>query len=133
MRAAYLEGQSIAALARDHGVSRGAIGTAVADLLPEHVTADDPVPVPEVPLTLDMPGKVADFLRATDLDDAERAALDHGQAVRSGTGYTLRVTAVLALHRQLLDRCQSLDGAGAIPAQRKARREFENRVSACAH
>ncbi|MGW1107988.1 hypothetical protein [Streptomyces sp. NPDC002540] len=41
-----------------------------------------------------MPGKVADFLRDTELDDAERAALDHGQAVRRGTGYTLRVTAV---------------------------------------
>ncbi|MEU2854536.1 recombinase family protein [Streptomyces syringium] len=133
VRAAYLGGQSIAALARDHGVSRGAIRTAVADLLPEHVTADNPVPAPELPITLDMPGKVADFLRATDLDDAERAALDHGQAVRRGTGYTLRVTAVPALHRQLLDRCQSLDGAGAIPAQRKARREFENRVSAFAH
>jgi hypothetical protein len=25
-----------------------------------------------------MPGEVADFLRATELDDAERAALDHG-------------------------------------------------------
>ncbi|WP_404951249.1 recombinase family protein [Streptomyces sp. ARC12] len=36
IRTAYLEGRSIAALARDHGVSRGAIRTAVADLLPEH-------------------------------------------------------------------------------------------------
>ncbi|MFB7248300.1 recombinase family protein [Streptomyces populi] len=34
VRTAYLEGRSIAALARDHGVSRGAIRTAVADLLP---------------------------------------------------------------------------------------------------
>ncbi|MET8517523.1 recombinase family protein [Streptomyces sp. NPDC005077] len=34
VRAAYLEGRSIAALARDHGVSRGAIRTAVADLMP---------------------------------------------------------------------------------------------------
>ncbi|MFF3950547.1 recombinase family protein [Streptomyces sp. NPDC001902] len=89
VRAAYLGGQSIAGLARDHHVSRGAIRTAVvADLLPEHVAADAPVPAPELPITLDMPGKVADFLRATELD-----------------------------------------GAGAIPAQRKARREYENRVS----
>ena len=36
VRTAYLEGRSIAALARDHGVSRGAIRTAVTDLLPEH-------------------------------------------------------------------------------------------------
>ncbi|MEU0255761.1 hypothetical protein ABZ299_25445 [Streptomyces sp. NPDC006184] len=37
-----------------------------------------------------------------------------------------------AVHRQLLDRCQVLDGVGAIPAQRKARREYETRVSALA-
>ncbi|MFE5302417.1 hypothetical protein [Streptomyces sp. NPDC056632] len=49
--------------------------------------------------------------------------------VRRGQGYTLRVTAVYAVHRQLLARCQSLDGAAAIPAQRKARREYENRVN----
>ncbi|MFF9425592.1 hypothetical protein [Streptomyces sp. NPDC014746] len=54
-------------------------------------------------------------------------------AVRRGQGYTLRVSAVPAVHRQLLARCQPLDGgqgAAAVPAQRKARREYENRVSA---
>jgi DNA invertase Pin-like site-specific DNA recombinase len=131
VRTAYLEGQSIAALAREHNVSRGAVRTAVADLLPEHV-ADEVAPAPELLVTLDMPGKVADFLRTTELDDAERAALDEGQAVRRGTGYSLRVTAVPAVHRQLLGRCQVLDGVGAIPAQRKACREYENRVSALA-
>ncbi len=60
VRAAYLGGQSIASLARDHHVSRGAIRTAVADLLPEHTTADPVPPAPELPVTLDMPGKVAD-------------------------------------------------------------------------
>ncbi|MFF3879052.1 hypothetical protein [Streptomyces sp. NPDC001978] len=50
--------------------------------------------------------------------------------VRRGLGYTLRVTAVPAVHRQLLDRCQPLDGTAAVPAQRKARREYENRVNA---
>ncbi|MBQ0971005.1 recombinase family protein [Streptomyces sp. RK31] len=129
VRTAYLEGRSIAALARDHGVSRGAIRTAVADLLPEYTAADQDAPAPELPVVLDMPGKVAAFLRTADLESAERAALDHGQAVRRGTGYTLRVTAVPSVHRQLLNRCQVLDGAGAIPAQRKARREYENRVS----
>ncbi|MET9700786.1 resolvase [Streptomyces sp. NPDC006529] len=133
MRAAYLEGRSIAALARDHGVSRGAIRTAVADLLPEHTAADPDAPAPELPVTLDMPGKVADLLHAAELEPAERAALDDGQAVRRGTGYTLRVSAVPAVHRPLLDRCQPLDGGRGVPtvpAQRKARREYENRVSA---
>ncbi|WP_281154693.1 recombinase family protein [Streptomyces sp. HYC2] len=134
VRTAYLEGRSIAALAREHGVSRGAIRTAVADLMPEHTTAGhEDAPAPELPVTLDMPGKVADFLRTTELEPAERAALDHGVTVRRGRGYTLRISAVPAVHRGLLARCQPLDGAHGlpvVPAQRKARREYENRVSA---
>ncbi|MFB1044369.1 recombinase family protein [Streptomyces chrestomyceticus] len=129
VRTAYVEGRSIAALARDHGVSRGAIRTAVAGLLPDHMASEEDVPAPELPVTLDMPGKVADFLRSAELDPVERTALDQGATVRRGQGYTLRVTAVPAVHHQLLARCQSLDGAPAVPAQRKARREYENRVS----
>ncbi|MEU7177336.1 MULTISPECIES: resolvase [Streptomyces] len=130
VKRSFLEGRCIAALARDHGVSRGAIRTAVADLLPDHTAAAPEAPVPGLPVTLDMPGKVADFLRAAELEPAERVALDEGQAVRRGTGYTLRVSAVPAVHRQLLDRCQILDGAAAVPARRKARREYGNRVGA---
>lgn len=40
VRTAYLDGRSIAALAREHDVSRGAIRTAVVDLMPEHTAAD---------------------------------------------------------------------------------------------
>ncbi|MEE4589618.1 MULTISPECIES: recombinase family protein [Streptomyces violaceusniger group] len=36
------------------------------------------VPAPELPVTLDMPGKVADFLRTAELGPAERAVLDQG-------------------------------------------------------
>ncbi|MFE2640867.1 hypothetical protein ACFXKF_40195 [Streptomyces scopuliridis] len=70
-----------------------------------------------------MPGKVADFLRAADLEPAERVALDQGVIVRRGQGYTLRLTAILAVRRGLLARCQPLDGGQAVPAvpaQRKA-------------
>ncbi|WP_411123849.1 recombinase family protein [Streptomyces sp. x-19] len=133
VRTAYLEGRSIAALARDHRGSRGAIRTAVADLLPDHTASEEDAPAPEVPVILDIPGKVADYLRTTELEPAERAALDQGTTVRRGQGYTLRVSAVPAVHRQLLAHCQPLDGtqgAPAVPAQRKARREYENRVSA---
>ncbi|MCX5096521.1 recombinase family protein [Streptomyces sp. NBC_00365] len=78
VRTAYLDGRSIAALARQHGVSRGAVRTAVADPMPQHTTASrEDAPAPELPVTLDMPGKVADFLRATEMSDAEPAALDH--------------------------------------------------------
>ncbi|MFB7905973.1 hypothetical protein ACFC1T_06065 [Kitasatospora sp. NPDC056076] len=76
-----------------------------------------------------MPGKVADFLRTAELEPADRAALDQGVAVRRGQGYTLRVTAQSAAHRRLLACCQPLDGTPglpAVPAQRKARREYEN-------
>ncbi|MFD3940797.1 recombinase family protein [Streptomyces sp. NPDC058618] len=90
VRAAYLENRSIAALARDHGVSRGAIRTVVADLLPDHTAIEQDAPAPELPVTLDVPGKVADFLRATDLEPAERAALDQGAIVRRGQGYPAR-------------------------------------------
>ncbi|MFE4255631.1 resolvase [Streptomyces sp. NPDC056910] len=113
MRAAYLEGRSIAALARDHDVSRGAIRTAVADFLPQYTAAAPDAPAPELPVALDMPGKVADFLRAADLEPAERATLDQGVTVRRGQGYTLRVTAVPAIHCRLLD---GSPGPSAVPA-----------------
>ncbi|MDX3135933.1 hypothetical protein PV367_40460 [Streptomyces europaeiscabiei] len=67
------------------------------------------------------------------VEPAERAALDQGATVRRGQGYTLRVSAVPAVHRQFLAPCQPLDGGQglpAVPAQRKARREYENRVRA---
>jgi hypothetical protein len=79
--------------------------------------------------TLDLPGKVADFLRTAELEPADRSALDQGVPARRGQGYTLRVTAAPAVHRQLRARCQPLDGPQGAPAQRKARREYENRVS----
>ena len=86
VRTAYLEGRSIAALARDHGVSRGAIRTAVADLLPEHTAAARGAPAPELPVTLDMPGKVADFLRAAELERrrAGRARPGRDRTARPG-------------------------------------------------
>ncbi|BDM70115.1 hypothetical protein HEK616_36020 [Streptomyces nigrescens] len=61
VRAAYLDGQSIASLAREHDVSRGAIRTAVADLMPERAAVHQDVPASELAVALDMPGKVADF------------------------------------------------------------------------
>ncbi|MEU9923011.1 hypothetical protein AB0H51_17230 [Streptomyces griseoluteus] len=76
VRAAYLEGRSIAALAREHGVSCGPIRTAVADLMPDHTAAHpEGIPTAELPVTLDMPGKVADFLRTIGLEPVKRAAL----------------------------------------------------------
>ncbi|MFI1329699.1 hypothetical protein ACH4U7_06020 [Streptomyces sp. NPDC020845] len=91
--------QTLAA-ARDHGVSRGAIRTAVSDLMPDHTAIEQDTLPPELPVTLDMPGKVAGFLRTTELEPAERDALDQGVTVRRGQGYTLRITTAPAVHRQ---------------------------------
>lgn len=52
----------------------------------------------------------------SELEPAERAALDQGVTVRRGQGYTLRVSAVPAVHRGLLARCQPLDGVQGAPA-----------------
>ncbi|MEV0914191.1 hypothetical protein AB0I93_07980 [Streptomyces sp. NPDC049967] len=71
--------------------------------MPEHVVANGGTTATELPVALDMPGRISDFLRAADLDDVERAVLDHGVTVRRGEGYTLRITTVPRVHRQLLD------------------------------
>jgi hypothetical protein len=62
----------------------------------------------------------------------EQAALDHGVTVWRGQGRTPRVSTTRAIHRQILARRRPLDGGQgtpAVPAQRKSRREYENRVS----
>ncbi|WP_406376229.1 hypothetical protein OG788_42470 [Streptomyces sp. NBC_00647] len=66
---------------------------------------------------IDMPGKVADFLRATELGDADLAARDHGVTVRRGQGYTLRVSATPAAHRRLLARCPPAAAAAPRPTR----------------
>ncbi|MEU9670882.1 hypothetical protein AB0E25_36045 [Streptomyces bobili] len=55
-----------------------------------------------------------------------------GMTVRRGQGYTVRAGAIPEVHRQLPEFGQPLDNASAIPAQHKARRECENRVSTLA-
>ncbi|MEU5269779.1 hypothetical protein [Streptomyces hygroscopicus] len=70
-----------------------------------------------------MPGEVADFQRAVELESSERAALDQGVTVRRGQGCTPRVPAVPSVRRQLLGHCRSFDASSAVWAQRKARRE----------
>ncbi|MFE4998028.1 hypothetical protein ACFRH4_43265 [Streptomyces mirabilis] len=72
--------------------------------------------------------QAADFLRAAELEPVERAALDHGVTVRRGQGYTLRVSAVPAVHRQLLARCQPLDGQFTGTGMRR----YEQRITEAA-
>ncbi|WP_370424131.1 resolvase (plasmid) [Streptomyces sp. QH1-20] len=97
----------------------------------DHTAIEENAPASELTVTLDVPGQGADFLRARELEAAERAVLDQGVTVRRGQGYLLRVSAVPAVHRGgLLARCQRLGGSQGVPAvpvRRKARREYENR------
>jgi hypothetical protein len=102
--------------------------------VPDHIVEDDAPPRSCRSLEAGA-AKSVDFLSTAELESAERAALNQGVTVRRRQGYTLRVTAVPAVHHRLLARCQPLDGvpgAPAVPAQRKARREYENWVSALA-
>ncbi|RII06868.1 hypothetical protein DSC45_35205 [Streptomyces sp. YIM 130001] len=129
VRTAYLEGCSIADLAREHQVSRGAIRTAVADLLPEHTATEEDAPAPELPVTLDVPGKFADYLRTSELEPAERAALDQGRPYGASGLHPARQRHPRRTSPAPRPLCQPLDGgqgAPAVPAQRKARREYEN-------
>jgi hypothetical protein len=65
--------------------------------MPDHTSIEqEDVPTPALPVTLDMPGTVADFLRA-DLEPAERAALDQGVTVRRGHKASWQSPSVAAL------------------------------------
>ncbi|MGX6608008.1 recombinase family protein [Micromonosporaceae bacterium Da 78-11] len=87
IRRAYRDGVSIAALAREHDVSRGAIRTAVADLLPNQ--PDRPLPATAVAqaVRVEIPGKVASHLaELPDLGQAEQYALRRGRTVPPRSG-----------------------------------------------
>lgn len=130
VRHAYRGGASIAALAREHGVSRGAIRTAVVDLLPNQ--PDRPATVITTgPQTtrVEIPGKIAHHLNGlVDLGEAERHALRRGRTVRRGQGYTLHVTATAGVHQALLAAAAPLNADGASSADRKAYRIYADRL-----
>jgi DNA invertase Pin-like site-specific DNA recombinase len=131
VRQEYRDGESIAALARRHQVSRVAIRTALADLLPGRTkqpahTSDDGTRS----LRIEIPGKIAHRLisRLADLSDLERRALQHGREVRRGQGYSLHVTAPLEIHRALLDVAETVSES-ATAADRKAFRIYRDRLN----
>ena len=128
IRHAYRDGASIAALAREHGVSRAAIRTAIADLLPNQ-------PAPATTLAravqVEIPGKVAGHLAGfPELGEAELHALRRGRTVRRGQGYSLRVTAIPEVHQALLAAAATFDTHGGSSADRKACRIYADRLRA---
>ncbi|MGH3824624.1 MAG: recombinase family protein [Pseudonocardiaceae bacterium] len=129
VRQAYRTGTSIAALARAHGVSRGAIRTAVADLLPNQPEKPAASTEPEM-VTVEMPGKISRHLQARDdLEQAQWHALRQGRTVRRGQGYSLHVTATPEIHHAMLRAAAPLNAEGASSADRKAYRIYWERLN----
>ncbi|QCX82379.1 Putative DNA-invertase (plasmid) [Streptomyces sp. YIM 121038] len=140
------KGAAIKALARAYGVSPKTIrrvlnaadarDTAAGPSLPAGDTevgdlrqAPDPDPEPEQPHMDDVPGLLSEHLKDTP-DTAVGAALRGGRTIRRGQGYSVRVTAPLALHQAVLEQCAALAGGGAVPAGRKAYRAYADRITA---
>ncbi|MEU8118107.1 recombinase family protein [Spirillospora sp. NPDC049024] len=135
---AYSEGAAVKALARGHKVApktiRRILDAAGARQLPDQI---DALPVPEepsgpaadTPVTLDLPGLLADHLRTVG-DDTILQALIRGRIIRRGKGYSIRLTMPLELHHAALQRSAALTAGGAGPAERKAYRVYATRITA---
>ncbi|GAA4595072.1 hypothetical protein GCM10023194_63680 [Planotetraspora phitsanulokensis] len=131
VRQAFRTGASIAALARELHVSRGAIRTAVADLLPGQPErpAATAVIAPQA-VRMEIPGKIARHFHDHDeLGDTEQRALRQGRTVRRGQGYSLHVTATHQVHQALLAAAATLNEEGASSADRKAYRIYLDRLT----
>ncbi|MFF0249952.1 recombinase family protein [Streptosporangium sandarakinum] len=135
----YRQGAAVKALARRHQVApktiRRALDAAGARNMPDQLDAPPPtdsgerhrVPALGPDTTLDLPGLLADHLRTAG-DETVRQALASGQTIRRGHGYSVRITAPLALHRAALEQSAALADAG--PTARKAHRVYAARVTA---
>ncbi|WP_436771323.1 recombinase family protein [Yinghuangia sp. YIM S09857] len=141
---AYADGTAVKALARQYGVAprtvRRVLDTAGARRAEvAHEEPETAAPAPAEPessadqrCAIDVPGLLAEYLEATtDTGPTElREALREGWVIRRGRGYSLRVTAPLALHRAALARCSDLAGPGSAAAARKAHRTYADRIAA---
>lgn len=128
VRRDYRAGASIAALARQHQVSRAAIRTALADLLPGRSAR--PTLPPSPPITIEIPGQIAGLLNdLPELEQDERKALTHGRVTRRGRGYTLTVTAPADIHQILLRAATTAITTDVAASTRKSYRTYAQRVA----
>lgn len=87
-------------------------------------------------VTLDMPGIIAEFLQNLDMQDDETEAYDGARFINRSRGYTLRVTATLAVHRAFLSRCWTFEGGDGIESsstERSAYRAYAQRIAHAEH
>jgi DNA invertase Pin-like site-specific DNA recombinase len=141
---AYREGTAVKALAREYGIApktvRRVLDTAgareVPDDLSELLDGDDQDDVADdgqhqavaadPVVVVDVPGLVAENL--VDIaDDAVRQALDAGQTIRRGQGYSVRVTAPVSVHVAMIEH--SATALMQSPAGRKAHRIHSDRMT----
>ena len=128
---AYSQGTAVKALAREHHVAprtiRRVLDAAGARQLPDEldvpVPNELPGPTADTPVTLDLPGLLADHLHAAG-DDTIQHALATGRTIRRGQGRTVRLTAPLELHNAALQQSSALAADTASPAERKAHRVY---------
>lgn len=133
----YVKGVAVKALARQYGVAPKTIRRVLDAASARDVgdVSEEPSDVPadvedqEQPHAIDVPGLLAEHLKATDAAEI-REALRGGRTIRRGQGYSVRVTAPLALHRATLKLCAALAGDSSAPAGRKACRTYADRIAA---
>lgn len=124
----YRAGASIAALAREHGVSRTAVRTALGGLLAGGTAEKAAV---SSRARVEVPGLVAEHLGAcAGLPVQAREALAAAAPVRHGRGYSLRVIASCHVHRVLLEAAAPLAGGNVPASAHKAYRVYVSRVAA---
>ncbi|MDX2748526.1 recombinase family protein [Streptomyces sp. NRRL_B-2557] len=141
--AAYTEeGTAVKALARQYGTSpktiRRILDDAGARADPEDLGTDDDATGPaaavedqeqtavDPTVMVDVPGLVSEHLQGTGAERIRRA-LEKGQAIRRGQGYSVRVSAPLSVHVAMIE--QSSTGLMQSPAGRKAHRIHSDRVT----
>lgn len=119
---------SIAALARQHQVSRAAIsGHRFGGSPAQPFGSADALPIPADPI--EIPGQVAGLLDdLPKLEQDERNALTHGRITRRGRGYTA-VTAPADIHQMLLCTATTAITADVAASTRKAYRTYAQRVT----
>ncbi len=80
-------------------------------------------------MTLDLPGLLADHLRAVG-DDTIRKVLIRGRIIRRGKGYSIRLTVPPELHHAALHQSAAPAAEGAGPTEHKAHRVHATRITA---
>ncbi|WP_326707968.1 recombinase family protein [Streptomyces cyaneofuscatus] len=141
---AFHAGAAVKALAREHGVDphtiRRALDYTRAREVPENLdpVGEEEATTPgEAPaggrvqeadpvVSVDVPGLVAEHLVDV-ADEPVRQALDAGQTIRRGQGYSVRVTAPVSVHVAMVEHTAT--ALMQSPAGRKAHRIHSDRVT----